>query len=219
MDVRNDHQECFTIHCPNSGSMKGLLEEGAPVYFSTSSNPKRKLPHTVEIIQSGSTLVGVNTHRANTIVGEALHHGLLQEYYPHTRIKPEHTVDHSRFDFMLETPKGSALLEVKNVTLADGHCALFPDAVTARGTKHINHLCDLAKKGMQCAMIFLVQRNDCTTFSPAQHIDPVYTEAFNRARQHVAVHILACTVTEHSIVIDHHDYVAPGHELPQHFRH
>ena len=193
----------FTIHCPNSGSMRGLLREGMPVWMSTAQNLKRKLAHTLEIVQPSETLVGVNTHRANTIVHEALQAGVLSHIYPHTRIHPEYSVDKgSRLDFMLETPEGPVFLEVKNVTMAHNSCALFPDATTIRGTKHMRLLSALSMQhNVRCGVIFLIQRNDCHSFAPAQDIDPAYHDALITAQRTVNILTFFCQVTPHAITL------------------
>ncbi len=199
----NSKDGISTLHCPNSGSMRGLLSEGAPLWFSTSHSPTRKLPSTLEIIESDNTLVGVNTHRANKIVLNALqqtsehpHFGAIQN------IKAEHKTGNSRIDFLLETSNGNFYVEVKNVTMKEGAYATFPDAVTERGKKHVLHLTELAKNKHRCAIIFLIQRSDCSAFQPAHHIDPAFAHALLEAHKSgVIILPYACTISTESVFI------------------
>jgi len=213
VDVHLNNQ-IHTVHCPNSGSMKGLLTTDMPVWVSTSSNPNRKLAHTLEIVKPAETLVGINTHRANTIVHEALKAGILSHIYPHQTIHKERRVDtKNRIDFMLEKTDGRVYLEVKNVTLINEQTALFPDAVTQRGTKHIHCLHNLMDHN-QCGLIFLIQRGDATAFNTASTIDPAYAEALNIAiKAGLHIHILKSRVTPTHIHITAHQFTA-AHTLP-----
>lgn len=197
------HGTTATVHCPNSGSMHGLLREGMPVWVSAAQNPKRKLAYTLEIVQPDQTLVGVNTHRANAIVHGALQAGVLSHIYPHTRIHTEYSAQKgSRLDFMLETREGRVFLEVKNVTLAHKKCALFPDAITTRGTKHMHHLAQLSlQPETRCGVIFLIQRDDCCSFAPAHHIDPEYATALSLAAKTVNVYTFWCKITPFNITL------------------
>ena len=187
-----------------------------PVWMSHSDNPTRKLQHTLEIVKPDNTLIGVNTHRANTLVHEALQSGIFHKHYKHTHIKKEHkTSAHTRPDFMLQTDKGPVYLEVKNVTLCEKSHALFPDAVTTRGTKHMQHLNELAQiSSVRCGVVFLVQRNDCNLFSPAQHVDAHYTQALLVAHKSIDIHILSCHITEQEIHITHATTAPPASQPP-----
>ena len=132
----------ITAHCPNSGSMLGLLKKDNKVWFSKSNNPKRKLKYTLEIIEVDKKFVGINTHLSNKIVMEALQEKKIKELIKYNNIKPEVKFsDKTRFDFLISNNKEKCFLEVKNVTLARNKgIAEFPDAVTSRGTKHLNEL-------------------------------------------------------------------------------
>ena len=133
-----------TSHCPNTGSMMGLLDEGINVWLSKSDNPKRKLKYTLEIIEVKKTLIGVNTHRANRIVEHGLNNQLFDEFKKVKSIKPEFKFsDDTRFDFLCD----KNIIEVKNVTLLrNKNYAEFPDAITSRGTKHLIKLINSIKK-------------------------------------------------------------------------
>ena len=141
-------RETVTAHCPNTGSMKGLLDEGNEVYLLPNNDPKRKLKFGLEIINSRKNLVGVNTHMANKIVLHGLKNNLIRELKNNNVIKPEVFFNkETRFDFLLEKNTHKSFLEVKNVTLfRDKNTAEFPDAITSRGSKHLLTLIDAIKK-------------------------------------------------------------------------
>ena len=173
----------ITAHCPNSGSMMGLLDKGNKVWFSISNNPKRKLKYTLEIIEVKNEKVGINTLLTNKIVFEALSNKKIDTLIKFKNIKPEAKFsDKTRFDFFLSNDKEKCFLEVKNVTLLrEKKIAEFPDAVTSRGTKHLNELCKAKKEGYQSYMLYLIQRDDCDSFRIAEDIDREYKIAFNEA--------------------------------------
>ena len=170
-------------HCPNSGSMLGLLNSGNKVWFSVSDNPKRKLKYTLQIIEIDSKLVGINTHLSNKIILESLKAKKIQNLRKFTKIQPESKFSsNTRFDFLISNSKEKCFLEVKNVTLVrEKNIAEFPDAITSRGTKHLNELVEAKKKGYQSYLLFLIQREDCKLFKIAKDIDVNYQNAFNLA--------------------------------------
>jgi len=170
-------------HCPNSGSMLGLLNKGNKVWFSESNNPKRKLKYTLQIIEIGSKLVGINTHLSNKIILESLKAKKIQTLSKFTKIQPEKKFSrNTRFDFLISNNKDKCFLEVKNVTLVrEKDIAEFPDAITSRGTKHLNELVKAKKKGYKSYLLFLIQREDCKFFKIAKDIDVNYQNAFNLA--------------------------------------
>jgi len=173
----------ITAHCPNSGSMMGLLDKGNKVWFSKSNNPKRKLKYTLEIIEVNNEKVGINTLLANKIVFEALNNKKIDSLIKFKNIKREVKFsDKTRFDFFLNNNKEKCFLEIKNVTLLrEKKIAEFPDAITFRGTKHLNELCKANKEGYQSYILYLIQRDDCDSFKIAEDIDEKYKEAFNKA--------------------------------------
>ena len=172
-----------TAHCPNTGSMQGLLIKNNKVLLSKSNNPNRKLKYTLEIIQDKKSKVGVNTHLANKIIHHALKNNLIQEFQNIVEIKPETKFgSNTRFDFLLLNKKDKIFIEVKNVTLSRrNNLAEFPDAVTARGLKHINELIKAGKKKYKIFIIYLIQRDDCDFFTIAKDIDPDYAKALSKA--------------------------------------
>ena len=179
----NYKKKIITAHCPNPGSMMELLDKGNKVWFSTSNNPKRKLKYTLEIIEVKNEKIGINTLLTNKIVFEALINKKIDTLIKFNNIKPEvRFSDKTRFDFLLSNSKEKCFLEVKNVTLLrEKKIAEFPDAVTSRGTKHLNELCNAKKKGYQSYILYLIQREDCDSFKIAKDIDEDYKIAFVKA--------------------------------------
>ena len=177
------NNKIITAHCPNTGSMSGLLKKGNKVWISKSNNPNRKLKYTLEIIEDKSSKVGVNTHSTNKIVHHALQNNLIDEFDNISEIKTEMKFGlNTRFDFLVSNKKDKSFIEVKNVTLSrEKSLAEFPDTVTARGLKHINELLKASKKNYKIFILYLIQRNDCKSFSIAKDIDPNYAAAFEKA--------------------------------------
>ena len=182
VDIKYENR-IINAHCPNSGSMMGLLNKGNKVWFSESDNPARKLKYTLEIIEVEKNLVGINTFSSNKIVFEALGNKKISSLIKFKNIKREVKFsDKTRFDFFLSNDKEKCFLEVKNVTLLrEKKIAEFPDAVTSRGTKHLNELCKAKKEGYQSYMLYLIQRDDCDSFKIAEDIDKKYKIAFSKA--------------------------------------
>ena len=182
VDVRVNNQ-ILTVHCPNTGSMHGLLDQGNKVWISKSNNPKRKLKYTLEIIEVKKTKVGINTHSTNKIVHDALQNNLIKGFNNNMDIKPETKFGaNTRFDFLVSSKKYQSFIEVKNVTLSrKRNLAEFPDAETSRGLKHIGELIKASKKKFKVYILFVIQRNDCNAFTVAKDIDPNYANALSKA--------------------------------------
>ena len=182
VDVKINNK-IITAHCPNTGSMYGLLKKGNKVWISKSDNPNRKLKYTLEIIEDNYSKVGVNTHSTNKIVLHALQNNLIDELNDIVDIKPEAKFGlNTRFDFLITNKRYKAFIEVKNVTLSrKKFIAEFPDAVTTRGLKHINELLKASKKNYEIFILYLIQREDCKSFSVAKDIDPNYAIALKKA--------------------------------------
>ena len=177
------NDKIITAHCPNTGSMYGLLKKGNKVWISKSNNPNRKLKYTLEIIEDNNSKVGVNTLSANKIIYHALQNNLIKEFNNISNIQPETKFGlNTRFDFLLTEKKNKSFIEVKNVTLSRKRAiAEFPDAKTTRGLKHINELLKASKKNYNIFILFLIQRNDCKSFTIAKDIDPDYSIALSKA--------------------------------------
>ena len=168
-----------TAHCPNTGSMQGLLNRNNSVLISKSNNPNRKLKYTLEIIEDKKSKVGVNTQSANKIVNHALQNNLIDKFNDVQEINPETRFGlKTRFDFLVISKKYKTFIEVKNVTLSrKKKLAEFPDSVTTRGLKHINELIKASKKNYKVFILYLIQRDDCRSFTIAKDIDPDYAKA------------------------------------------
>ena len=203
-DVKLD-KEIVTAHCPNTGSMKGLLDEGNEVYLLPNNDPKRKLKYGLEIIKSRKNLVGVNTHLANRIVEHGLKNNLINELKNNDIIKPEVFFNkETRFDFLLEKKGQKMFVEVKNVTLfRNKDTAEFPDAPTARGIKHLLTLIDAIKKSYKTYLIFLVQIQNMKYFKIAKDIDNEYYKNYITAKK-AGVKFLAyrCKINPKQIKIE-----------------
>ena len=173
----------ITSHCPNTGSMMGLLDKDNIVFFSKSDNPDRKLKYTLQIIKAKNKLVGINTHLTNKIALEALTNKKIKDLIKYNTIQSEVKFsEKTRFDFLISNNKEKCFVEVKNVTLSrKNKIAEFPDSPTARGIKHLNDLCLSKKKGFKAFILYLIQRNDCESFSIAADIDLDYKVSLEKA--------------------------------------
>lgn len=195
--------QVITAHVPNTGSMKGCNESGSDCLFSVSDDPARKLKYTLEMIKAKSgSWVGVNTSSPNKIVKEALEARLLPHWKDFSSVKAEAKLDaRTRFDFEALDARGNkTYIEVKNVTMAEGDVALFPDAVTERGQKHLRELTRLSEEGFGAELVFTVQREDVGSFAPADAVDAVYGELLREARDKgVRITVLAVSLSEEEV--------------------
>jgi sugar fermentation stimulation protein A len=203
-DIKLD-KEIVTAHCPNTGSMKGLLDEGNDVYVLPNNDPKRKLKYGLEIIKTRKNLVGINTHMANKITHHGLKNNLIKELKNLDSIKPEVFFNKdTRFDFLIEKNKQKIFIEVKNVTLfRDKKIAEFPDSVTSRGSKHLKTLIEALKKGYKSYLLFLIQIQDVEYFKIAKDIDSEYYKNYLLAKK-AGVKFLAyrCNINTKEIKIE-----------------
>jgi sugar fermentation stimulation protein A len=182
-DVALADGRTVAVHCPNSGSMMGLLVEGAPVLVSDSEDDGRTLRLTLERIRIGRGWVGVNTMLPNRIVREGVERGLVAELAGYDEVRSEVVCSKaSRIDLRLAgAGRKATWVEVKNTTLRDGAVARFPDSVTERGRKHLEELTRLVRGGDRAVMFFLVNRTDCASMAPADAVDPEYGRALRKA--------------------------------------
>lgn len=204
-DVILEGGEEVTAHVANSGSMMGLNEPGMEVWLSRSDDPKRKLKFSWELVRDGAGLVGINTMHPNKLVAEAIEAGTIGELAGYDGLRREVRYGkNSRIDLLLtDEARPDCYVEVKNVTLRRGETAEFPDAVTARGTKHLGELSAMVAGGSRAVMVYLVQREDCSRFAVAADIDPAYAAALeNACRDGVEVLCYACRVDPVEIVVD-----------------
>lgn len=192
-DVRLDDGSLVTAHCPNSGSMRGCATPGSRVWLSRSDRNGRRHPYTWELVWADGVLVGINTAYPNQLVREGIEGGALPMLAGYGTIRSEvpYGVERSRIDLLLEGEQGRCWVEVKNVTLVEGGCALFPDAVTVRGQKHLRELMAMVRQGDRGVIVFVVQRPDAGVVSPADRIDPAYGDLLRRAARE-GVEPIAC---------------------------
>ena len=199
----------ITAHCPNSGSMMGLLKLGNSVWFTQSNDPKRKLKYTLQMIGINKKLVGINTHLTNKIVLEALEKKKIKSLSSFFNIKSEVKFsDNTRFDFLISNDKEKCFLEVKNVTLVrENNIAEFPDAITSRGTKHLRELINAKKKGYKSCILYLIQREDCKSLKIAKDIDEEYKNTFDTAlKKGVKILCYDCKLNNEEIRINNQIY-------------
>ena len=175
-------KKIVTAHCPNTGSMQGLLIKNNKVWLTKSNDPKRKLKYTLQIIECNGSKVGVNTNLTNKIVLDGLNNNKIKNFKA-IEIKTEVKFgDNTRFDFLITESNSKKFIEVKNVTLSrTNKLAEFPDAVTSRGAKHIDELIKAKNKGYDIYLMFVIQRDDCDQFSIARDIDPKYADLLSDA--------------------------------------
>lgn len=188
-------------HVKNTGRCKELLLNGAKVYAEETENPKRKTKFDLISVYKGNTLINIDSQAPNKVFGEwVLESGFFGEV---VYIKPEYKYKNSRFDFYIETKTKKILVEVKGVTLERDGVAMFPDAPTQRGVKHINELTDAINEGFDTYVFFIIQMSCANSFIPNRETHPEFAEALSRAKRHgVKVRALSCVVTEDTIKAD-----------------
>ena len=180
-DVELADGTVVVAHCTNSGSMKTCIEEGAPVYLSPAKDPNRKTKFTWEMIFINGAWIGINTMIPNKLAFDAIKNDEIEKLRGYTTVKREVKFGDSRFDIYAENETEKCFVEVKNVTMKVANSALFPDAVTTRGRKHLETLIEVKKQGMRAVMLYIIQRMDVDTFGPAEDIDPEYAKSLRKA--------------------------------------
>lgn len=202
-DIELDNGEVVTAHCTNTGSMKSCIEIGAEVYLSPTNNPLRKTKFTWEMIKINGDWVGINTNNPNQLAFEAISKHEIPKLSGYTEVFREVKWDDSRFDIMAKNETETCFFEVKNVSMKEGDFALFPDAITLRGRKHLETLIRVKKAGMRAIMLYIVQRCDVSKFSTAKEIDPEYSETLKKAITNgVEIFVIQAKVTPTSITIN-----------------
>lgn len=227
-DVVMDDGREITAHCPNPGAMLGLNTPGLPAWLSKSDDPKRKLAHTLELVEADGGLVGINTLHPNRIVAEALAADAIPELAGYAGHRREVRYGaNSRVDFLLEDPdRAPCWLEVKNqqrnynapvkaehrLWLEVKNCHLsrtkglaeFPDCVAARSTKHLSELEAMVREGDRAAVLFVVQRTDCERFQAAADCDPAFAKALERvAANGVEIYVYGCEISTTGVRLSH----------------
>jgi sugar fermentation stimulation protein A len=183
-DVELEDGRQVTAHTPNTGSMKGCCDPGSPVWLKESGISSRKYPLSWELVETlEGTLVGINTGLSNSLVEEGIRNGTVAELANYETIRREvrYGLENSRIDLLLESAGPRCYAEVKNVTLAENQIAFFPDAVSARGSKHLRELAEIVRQGNRGVILFCVQRADVRVVRPADHIDMEYGKLLREA--------------------------------------
>lgn len=205
-DVELENGEVITAHTPNTGSMKTCWEPGWKAMVTYHDNPKRKLKYTLEMTHNGKSWIGVNTSLTNKIAKEAIEEGMITGLNGFDNLETEKKIGKSRIDLFLNYKDAECYVEVKNVTLSSTekeNLALFPDAITTRGQKHLQELIDLRKSGTRAAMLYIVQREDLDAFAPADLIDHEYGQLLRKANDAgVEIYVYRCKVSPESVVVE-----------------
>jgi len=199
------NNKVITAHCPNTGSMQGLLKKGNKVWLTKSNDIKRKLKYTLQIIEVNGSKIGVNTHLTNKIFYESLLNGnIINLKKTDILFREKQFNKNTRFDFFIKQKNKGIFIEVKNVTLSRfKNIAEFPDAVTERGLKHINELLAAKKKGFDVYLAFVIQREDCKKFKIAADIDPNYKKLLTVAlKNNLKVICYDCKFLSKGIIIN-----------------
>jgi sugar fermentation stimulation protein A len=206
-DVVMDDGREITAHCPNPGAMLGLNTPGLPAWLSWSDNPKRKLAHTLELVEADGGLVGINTLHPNRLVAEALAASAIPELAGYASVRREVKYgEASRVDFLLEDPaRPRCWLEIKNCHLRrSGALAEFPDCVAARSARHLRELEAMVAAGDRAVALFVVQRTDCDAFAACADLDPVFARGLAHAADAgVEVLVYGCDITTDEVRLTH----------------
>jgi len=203
-DIILENGEEITAHVPNSGAMTSCIEENCDVWVTFHDNPKRKLKYTLELTKMGKELICTNTGVANKIAIEAIENKTIKELQGYSSLKPEQKYgEKSRIDILLENANQKCYVEVKSVSLKIEDNLAFPDAVTSRGTKHLNELKTMVEQGHRAVMLYVIQRTDNLPFRLACEIDKKYCEAFKEVtKQGVEVLVYQSNINFDKIFID-----------------
>jgi len=203
-DIILENGEEITAHVPNSGAMTSCIEENCDVWVTFHDNPKRKLKYTLELTKMGKELICTNTGVANKIAIEAIENKTIKELQGYSSLKPEQKYgEKSRIDILLENANQKCYVEVKSVSLKIEDNLAFPDAVTTRGTKHLNELKTMVEQGHRAVMLYVIQRTDNLPFRLACEIDKKYCEAFKEVtKQGVEVLVYQSNINFDKIFID-----------------
>ena len=203
-DIILENKEIITAHVPNSGAMTSCIEENCDVWLTFHDNPKRKLKYALELTLINENLICTNTGVANKIAIEAIKNGTIKELQNYTSLKPEQKYgQNSRIDILLENENEKCYVEVKSVSLKIDDYLAFPDAVTSRGTKHLNELYEMTLQGHRAVMLYIIQRTDNLPFRLACEIDKKYCELFNEVtKKGVEVLVYQSNIDYENIYID-----------------
>jgi sugar fermentation stimulation protein A len=189
-------------HLPNSGRLTELLTLDRPCWLEPMDSPHRKTGYDLKLVEYADVLVSVDARLPNPLFAEALEKGQLAPFQGYLEFDREVALGSSRVDFHLTMPKSIVWTETKSITLVQEGMALFPDAPTARGTRHVRELTDVVSKGDRAAIVFVIQRPDARRFTPHDRADPSFGVALRHAADvGVDIHAWTCQVTKQAIAI------------------
>lgn len=193
-----------TAHVPNSGRLKEILIPGNPVLLSPAANPERKTRYTLKAVRHEGIWISIDSTAMNDVIENILKNGRLPQFGRIMELRREAVYKGSRFDFRILEENGRVcFLEVKSVTLVKDRIAMFPDAPTERGRKHLMELIDAVKNGHRAMVIFCIQRPDADAFRPYDENDPAFGKALREARKSgVEVHAFKCNLKDGVAVLD-----------------
>jgi sugar fermentation stimulation protein A len=190
-------------HLPNPGRLQELLFPGVTVVLRKESGLNRKTRYTLVTVYKDGLLVSLNTFLPNRLAAEAIQNGELEEFREYRLVRREAQYKNSRFDLLLSKNGGLCFVEVKSVSLVKGRTAMFPDAPTVRGTRHVRHLMEAMDEGYETAVLFLVQRHDADRFTSNDDMDPEFGSALRQAQSYgVKLYAYVCKVSIGRIDID-----------------
>ena len=190
-------------HVPNPGRIKELLIPGVDIVLRKEHNPNRKTRYTLVMVYKGRELVSLNTMLPNSLAAEAIEAGKLKEFADYSLVRREVQYKNSRFDLLLAKQDGLCFLEVKSATLVKGRTAMFPDAPTLRGTRHIHHLMEAMDEGYEAAIMFVIQRSDADKFTTHDETDPKFAAALRQSRERgVKLYAYKCKMSVEEVKID-----------------
>ena len=194
--------QSVAAHLPNSGRLRELLTPGRPVWIAPAHKPGRRTSFDLQLVELETTLVSVDARLPNHLFAEAIRTGRLSDFdFPN--IQPEVRYRHSRLDFRLSGPHGECWVEVKSVTLVRDQVAMFPDAPTQRGSRHLEDLNQLRQQGHRAALVFVIQRADALAFTLNRDADPTFAHTLDLAvAAGVEVRAVACQVSTRAIEIE-----------------
>ncbi len=207
VDLETPNQK-FTVHCANTGKMTGCADPGFNAYYSTSDNPKRKYPHSLELTENSvGDFICVNTAVANKLAIEGIMQNMISELQGYAHLQPEvkYGQENSRIDILLKDEhKPLCYVEIKSVTLLENGQGYFPDTQTVRGQKHLRELIDIVQQGHRAVLLFMVMHTGIESVKAAAHLDPKYAKLLNDA-QTAGVEVIAynCEISPQKIILKH----------------
>lgn len=191
------------VHVTNSGRMAELLVKGAEVFLRQAGSKGRKTDFDLVMVLSNNLLVSLDSHLPNKLFFFSWQEGFFKDIFPYSQCFREVNYGQSRIDFLLQEGQERCFVELKSVTLVQEGKALFPDAPTQRGSKHLEELIRAKKNGLRAAVLFIIQRQDAASFSPNSKMDLIFSSTLNKAKANgVEIYAFSCLVTKEGIALN-----------------